>query len=348
VTPARPHIAIVGPSAGGKSELALRLAERLGDAEIVSVDSMCVYRHMDIGTAKPSPADRQRVPHHLIDVVDPDADFSVGEYQRLALLAIADIERRGHRAILVGGTGLYHRAVIDRLEIPGRWPSVRDDLDPDRDDPGDTRALHARLTELDPTSARRIEPTNRRRVVRALEVTIGSGRPFSSFGGGLEEYPHSEHLLVGLQIDRDRLAPRIDARVSEMMAAGFLAEVDALRHRFELSRTARQALGYRELLAHLDGGHREPGDVPAATDARLAGVVAEIGVRTRKFAVRQDRWFRRDPRIRWCRAEDPNLLEDVVSHVAEADRHSSGREIRVGGAPSDRYRDHTTPTTEAP
>ena len=337
----RRHVVIVGPTASGKSDLALELAERLGDAEIVSIDSMCVYRHMDIGTAKPDAADRQRVRHHLIDVVDPDAEFSVGEFQRLALDAIVDIERRGRRAILVGGTGLYHRAVIDRLEIPGRWPDVAAELDPDRDDVADTVALHERLAALDPTSAERIEPTNRRRIVRALEVTIGSGRPFSSYGPGLERYEPSAHLLIGLHVGRDRLGPRIDARVASMMAAGLLAEVAGLRARFALSRTARQALGYRELLHHLDA-------LDDGTAGDLSEVVREIAVRTRQFAVRQDRWFRRDPRLRWIDAEERDLTAQVLDAVEQGDAAVGGAEIRVGSASGDRYRDLNPPTTEAP
>lgn len=335
------HIVIVGPTASGKSELAMELVARMGRAEIVSIDSMCVYRHMDIGTAKPDPAACRRVPHHLIDIVDPDAEFSVGEFQRLALDAIGDIESRGNRAILVGGTGLYHRAVIDRLDIPGRWPDIADELDADRDDPFDTRALHEWLTSLDPQSAQRIEPTNRRRIVRALEVTVGSGRPFSSYGPGLERYEDSEYVLIGLHLQRDRLGPRVDARVSSMMAAGFLAEVAGLRRRFVLSRTARQALGYRELLEHLER-------LEAGAPSGLPEVVAEIGLRTRQFAVRQDRWFRRDPRIQWMGAEDDDLPSRVIAAVDVAGEGVTGEEIRVSGGSGDRYRDLNPSTTEAP
>ena len=174
-------IALVGPTASGKTDVALAVARRLGDVEIVSVDSMQVYRGMDVGTAKPTVAERAEVPHHLLDVADPAEPFSVGAYQALAREALADIERRGRRALLVGGTGLYLTALVDDLTLPGRFPEVAADLETEPD----TVALHERLTTLDPVAAARMQPSNRRRIVRALEVTIGSGRPFSSFGPGL-------------------------------------------------------------------------------------------------------------------------------------------------------------------
>lgn len=284
-------IVIVGPTASGKTALALELATLLGDAEIVSVDSMQVYRRMDIGTGKATRAERALVPHHLLDVVEPSDDFSVAWFQREATTVLDDLAARGKRAILVGGTGLYHRAVVDRLEIPGEYPELRAELERDAatGDPADAaRALHRRLAGLDPAAAERCEPTNARRIVRALEVTLGSGRPFSSYGPGLESYPATEHLLVGLRVDRDAIGPVVGRRIGQMMDDGFLDEVRTLAGEpAGLSRTARQALGYRELLAHLDGHSSE------------AEAVEETVVRTRQFAVRQDRWFRRDPRIEW-------------------------------------------------
>ena len=178
VPPRTRHVALVGTTAVGKSALALAVARREPDVEIVSVDSMQVYRGMDIGTAKPTVAERAEVPHHLIDVADPWDDFTLAWFARTARDAVADIEARGRRALLVGGTGLYLRAVIDDLDIPGRYPEAREALEQDPD----TLGLHRRLADLDPVAAGRMEPTNRRRVVRALEVTVGSGRPFSSFG----------------------------------------------------------------------------------------------------------------------------------------------------------------------
>ncbi|HEY6531424.1 MAG TPA: tRNA (adenosine(37)-N6)-dimethylallyltransferase MiaA [Acidimicrobiales bacterium] len=282
--PSDRHLGLVGPTASGKSALALELARRHPDLEIVAVDSMQVYRGMDIGTAKPTPAEQAEVPHHLLDVADPDDDYTVARFQHDCLAVLADLEARGNRGLLVGGTGLYLRAITDGLDIPGQFPEQRAALDADPD----TAALFERLRGLDPVAAERMEPTNRRRVVRALEVTLGSGRPFSSFGPGLEQYPTAPFPLVALDIDRSDLDERIARRYDQQMADGFLDEVRALLARpGGLSRTARQALGYAELLHHLE--HGTPLDV--ALDTAV--------VRTRRFSRRQQRWFRRDPRIGW-------------------------------------------------
>ncbi|MCU1372914.1 MAG: miaA [Actinomycetia bacterium] len=275
-----PWLAVVGPTASGKSALALELARAAGDVELVSADAMQVYRGMDIGTAKPSAAERAEVAHHLIDVAEPADDFSLARFVELGRAAIADIDARGRRSLIVGGTGLYVRGLVDELEVPGQFPDVRAALDADPD----TEGLHRRLAGLDPLAASRMEPTNRRRVVRALEVTLGAGRPFSSFGPGLDAYPPVSTALVGLHVPLDELDRRIAARVDAMLEAGFLDEVRALG---PPSRTARQALGYRELLEHLEAG------VP------LADAVDRIKLRTRQFARRQLRWFRRDQRVRW-------------------------------------------------
>jgi tRNA dimethylallyltransferase len=297
-------VAIVGPTATGKSALGMAVARAAAagataPAEIVSVDSMQVYRGMDVGTAKPSPADRRAVPHHLVDIVEPTEDFSVARFQRELRPVLEDIRRRDTHALLVGGTGLYVRAAVDGLAIPSRWPGVRAELDAEPD----TTALHRRLQGLDPLAATRMEPTNRRRIVRALEVTIGSGRPFSDHGDGLTAYPPTDVVVVGLTLERDQLTERIAARFHRMLDDGFLEEVVTLadRHGPRLSRTARQALGYRELLRHVEDG--EP----------LDAVVDEAIRRTRTFAVRQERWFRRDPRIHWLDATRP--LDDLVAHV---------------------------------
>lgn len=304
------HLALVGPTASGKSALALAVAEQLGDVEVVSADSMQVYRGMDIGTAKPTPAERARVPHHLLDLVEPDEEFAVAEYQGAARRVLADLEARGRRALLVGGTGLYVRAVVDDLTFPGRYPEVAAELEAEADTP----VLHGRLAELDPAAAARMEPTNRRRVLRALEVTLGAGQPFSSFGPGLEAYPPVPFVQVVLGPPRPVLDQRIHQRYQEQMAAGFLAEVRTLRDRPRgMSGTARQALGYRELLAHLDGEL----SLPAALECAVA--------RTRRFARRQERWFRRDPRVRWRwePAADANplaLLDRVLEDFDQARR----------------------------
>lgn len=282
-TPGR-HVALVGTTASGKSALALALAEALGDVELVSVDSMQVYREMDIGTAKPTAAEQAAVPHHLLDVADPAEEFTVAVFGELVREAVAGIEGRGRRALLVGGTGLYLRAALGELELPGRFPAVATELEAE----ADTAGLHARLATLDPVAASRMEPGNRRRVLRALEVTLGSGRPFSSFGPGLTDYPPSPFRLLGIRLPRPVVDERIAERYRAQLAAGFLHEVRALAARpAGLSRTARQALGYRELL-----------EVVAGT-ATLDEAVETAITRTRRFARRQERWFRRDPRIRW-------------------------------------------------
>jgi len=292
------HVALVGPTASGKSALALGLARRRPEAELVSVDSMCVYRHMDIGTAKPSPGERAEVRYHLLDLVEPHEEFALGRFQVEARRALDDIEARHRRALLVGGTGLYLRAVVDGLSVPGRFPDVADALEAEAQTPAGTERLHARLTGLDPKAAARMEPTNRRRVVRALEVTLGSGRPFSSFGPGLDAYPPTPFTLVGLPFDAPVHDALIHERFGKLLAAGFVEEVRGLARRpGGLSRTARQALGYRELLAHVEQG------VP------LDQAVREAERRTRAFARRQWAWFRRDPRIRWLDPSRDHLVQ---------------------------------------
>ena len=294
------HLALVGTTASGKSALAFEVARRRPDVELMSVDSMCVYRGMDVGTAKPSAAQRAEVPHHLLDLADPSEDYSVSRFQAAARETIEGIEARGHRAVLVGGTGLYLQAVVDDLELPGRWPEVAAELEAEADGPGGVASLHARLADLDPVAAARMLPSNRRRVVRALEVTLGSGRRFSSFGPGLAAYPSSpattasRFALVGLRLPVATVARRIEERFLGQLRHGFVEEVRGLSSRpAGLSRTARQALGYRELLAHVERG------VP------LEEATAEGIRRTRSFARRQRAWFGRDPRITWLEPVDP-------------------------------------------
>ncbi len=305
-------VALVGVTASGKSDVALEVAERRGDCEIVSVDSMCVYRGMDIGTSKPGLAARRAVPHHLLDLVDPDEDYSVTRFQDEASEALAAIASRGHHALLVGGTGLYARAVIDDLTFPGRFPEVLAELEADLDAGRASVAdLHARLAVLDPVGASRMEPTNRRRVVRALEVTLGSGRPFSEFGPGLEAYPERGIAQVGLGRSMEETDRRIAARFTAMVAAGLVDEVQALASRpAGLSRTARQALGYREVLAHVEDG------------APLEDCLDEAVRRTRQFARRQAAWFRRDPRITW--AEGPAGVDELLERTLTAQAARGG------------------------
>jgi tRNA dimethylallyltransferase len=299
-------VALVGVTAAGKSAVALQLARRRGDCDIVSVDSMCVYRGMDIGTSKPDAAARAAVPHHLLDLVDPEEEFTVSQFQAAAREALAAVSDAGRHALLVGGTGLYHRAVVDDLAIPGRYPEVAAALEAELDEgEAEPADLHARLRALDPVAAARVAPTNRRRVVRALEVTLGAGRPFSEFGPGLEVYPEAGIAQVGLAVPLAAVDRRIEARFDGMVQVGLVEEVRALAARPKgLSRTARQALGYREILAHVEQG------VPIAPCLEAA-----VG-RTRQFARRQASWFRRDPRVRWAAGPDEAeaLLERALVH----------------------------------
>ncbi len=317
--------ALVGPTASGKSQIALEAVravrtrvrsgpeEVVGDIELISVDSMAVYRGMDIGTAKPPPEVRSEVRYHLLDLVDPSEEFTVTQFQQAARDAMVEIAERGNHAVLVGGTGLYLRSVIDDLEFPGRYPDIAQALRVELDACGaegtDERArgsaaLHARLASLDPVAAGRIEPGNERRLVRALEVTVGSGRQFSSYGPGLERYPPTTFSMVGVLPDASAMDQRIADRFEMWMDDGFLEEVRNLAGRpGGLSRTARQALGYRELLSHLEDG------VP------LAGAVEEAVRRTRQFARRQLAWFRRDPRIAWVEP-DADPLSAVMASLA--------------------------------
>ena len=295
------RVAIVAPTAAGKSEVAMAVATAVPGAEIVAVDSMQVYAGMDIGTAKPTAADRAAVVHHGLDLVDPSARFTLADY----LVATRPVMSGGTQPlVLVAGTGLYLNALLDGLEPPGEWPDIRAELERRADD--DLGALARELADVDPAAARRTEPGNRRRIVRALEVCLGSGRPFSSFGPGLDRYPASEVVMVGLRWDRDALAERVARRVDQMIAAGFVDEVAALiEFHGGLSATAGQALGYKEILQHLRG------------EATLDDAVEQIVVRTRQFAVRQERWYRRDPRIRWIDV-DADPVEAAAPSVTQA------------------------------
>jgi tRNA dimethylallyltransferase len=287
-------VAIVGSTASGKSAVALDVARTLGDVELVSIDSMQVYRGMDIGTAKPTLAERAEIPHHLLDLVEPTEEFTVAEFRDAFAGVLDEIGGRGHRALLVGGTGLYHRVVIDDFDLPGQWPEIRLELEAD----ADTHALFERLRTLDPAATIKMEPTNRRRIIRALEVTLGSGRAFSSFGPGVDDYPTSHVAQIGLRWPREVIAERIVRRVEQMLADGLVEEVRALAEA-GFSRTAAQALGYKEILETIEGRMSQD------------EAVAMIVTRTRQFAVRQERWFRRDPRVRWIDVE-----HDVVAEAA--------------------------------
>jgi tRNA dimethylallyltransferase len=283
---ADPLLALVGPTASGKTEAAVAVAEIL-DAEIVSVDSMLVYEGMDVGTAKPSLEQRARVPHHLIDVVRPSETFTVARYQSMARAAVEGVSDRGHRVLLAGGSGLYFRAVVDRLEFPGTDPETRAALEAEAAVLGGS-ALHDRLADLDPVAAEKIEPENVRRTVRALEVAAVTGRAFSSFAAPWEHFDATRVRAAGLELPRQELARRIEARVRAMLDEGVLAEVAALVERgFGGWLTATQAIGYAEFARHIAG------------ELTLEEAVAGTVKRTKELARRQMVWFRRDPRIRW-------------------------------------------------
>jgi tRNA dimethylallyltransferase len=297
-------VAVIGATAAGKSELSLRLAQAL-DGEVISADSMQLYRGMDIGTGKLTPDERRGVPHHLLDVWDVTEPASVSEYQRLARAAIQDIVGRGRTPILTGGSGLYVRAVIDDLEFPGTDPGVRARLDSELERVG-AASLHARLADVDPAAAAAILPGNGRRIVRALEVVELSGRPFSAT---LPRYQAVRPTIqLGLELPRPLLDQRIEARVGQMWQAGLVGEVRGLVDAgLREGRTASRALGYTQVLRCIDGGCTE-------AEARAETVLA-----TRRFARRQESWFRRDPRVAWLPAAEP-----VETGVALATIEASG------------------------
>jgi tRNA dimethylallyltransferase len=294
-------IAVVGPTASGKSDLALTLAELL-DGEIVNADAMQLYRGMDIGTAKLPFEQRRGIRHHQLDVLDVTEEASVAAYQREARLDIAGIRSRRRRPILVGGSGLYVRAVLDRLDIPPTDPAVRARLESELAAEG-VAEMHLRLRRADPVAARAIQPKNERRVVRALEVIELTGRPFSATLPS-REYEHPT-ITIGLVVPRPELDARIAARVHQMWDAGLLDEVRRLDVAgLREGRTAAKALGYSQGLAHLDG-------ILSAEQA-----IEDTIASTRRFARRQESWFRPDHRIHWLGYDDPQLIEHAQDVLA--------------------------------
>jgi tRNA dimethylallyltransferase len=295
-------VAVVGPTASGKSSLAVGLAQRIGNAEIVNADSMQLYRGMDIGTAKPSIEERGGVRHHLFDVLDVTQTASVAEFQAWARETIADCLARAVTPIVVGGSALYVRAILDRLDFPGTDPAVRQRWKAELEARG-PEALHAELAARDPAAAAQILPTNDRRVVRALEVIELTGKPFTASMPPYESV-FDGLTMLGLDVPRAALDVRLAARVDQMWADGFVEEVRALREQgLDDGLTASRALGYQQILAFLRGETTED-------EARTATVTG-----TRKFARRQDRLFRKDPRIRWLPYDAPDLLDRAVQLV---------------------------------
>jgi len=295
-------IAVIGPTAAGKSDLAVALAERLGAAEIVNADSMQLYRRMDVGTAKMPVAERRGVPHHLLDVLDVTDTATVAEFQQLARAAIADCQARSVRPVLVGGSALYLRAVLDPLEFPGTDAALREKWSQALDDQG-PEALHAELARRDPAAAASILPTNGRRIVRALEVGELTGEPFTAtMPPPVSIYPRVS--VLGVDVPRDLLDERIARRVDRMWDDGLVQEVRDLRDLgLEQGLTAPRALGYQQVLAFLNGETTEE----EAREATIAG--------TRRFARRQDRLFRKDPRVHWLPWDAPDLVERTLAHV---------------------------------
>lgn len=301
--PARavPVVAVVGATAAGKTSLSIELAESLG-GEVINTDAMQVYRGMDIGTAKAAPEERRGVPHHLLDVLDIAEPLSVADFQERARTLIAALRAARRTPVLVGGSALYTRAILDRFEFPGTDPALRARLEGELAEVGAV-AMHERLRAVDPEAASRILVDNARRTVRALEVVELTGRPFSASLPTLE-YADPASVQIGVDIDRPSLDARIVARVDAMFAAGFVDEVAALVPRGLLaSRTAAMAIGYREVAAALAGEI-------TLEEARERTVVA-----TRRFARRQDAWFRKDPRIVWIPYDAPDRLERALDAV---------------------------------
>ena len=314
--PLNGNLVIVGSTASGKSSLAIELARRRSNVEIISIDSMAIYRGMNIGTATPTVAEQEEIPHHLINIVDPSDEFALPLFQSAVEKALEEITNRGNRAVLVGGTGLHVRAVVDRLQVPPRFLSIRNEIEliPE------TAFLYRRLNDLDPLASEKIEPGNRRRIVRALEVTLGTGRPFSSFGPGLDVYPPSPFTEIGIRMPRDLNDLRIAERYKRQIEDGFVEEVKNLvSDGRELSKTASQALGYKQIISYIEGENT----LEEAIESAIAS--------TRRFARRQEKWFRRDPRIQWMELQkDPfELLEEVIKVFDLIGRNTSNEFVKV-------------------
>ena len=299
-----PIVAIVGPTASGKTALSLDLAAAL-DGEIVNTDAMQVYRGMDIGTAKLPVAERRGIPHHLLDTLEVRDPATVAEFQGWARTVIARLRARGATPVLVGGSALYTRAILDRFEFPGTDPAVRARLEAELERVG-SAALHARLRAVDPLAADRIEVENGRRVVRALEVVEITGAPFSATLP-VQEYVDPRTVQLGVAIDRETLEERIAARVRRMFDEGLLDEVERLLDRgLAEGRTASLAIGYRQAMAVLAG------------EMSLDEAIERTVIATRRFARRQLAWWRDDPRITWLDHDDPDRVAKALAVVRAA------------------------------
>lgn len=299
-------VSIVGPTASGKTGLGIAIARRLAErgerAEIVNADAYQMYRGMDIGTAKPTAEEQAAVPHHLIDIIDPDDTMTVARFQQLARRTIAELQSRGIRPILVGGSGLYARAAIDDISFPGTDPKIRERLERRELEEG-AGALFEELRAKDPQAAARMDPRNPRRTIRALEVIELTGRPYSAT---LPRYRYVvASVQIGLDLDRADLDRRIDIRTAQMREAGFLDEARRLRPHMGL--TASRALGYQQMFDLLDG----------LWDERDAW--ADVAQKTKRLARKQMGWFGRDPRIHWLQALNPALVDNAMAIIDHAD-----------------------------
>ena len=276
-------------------------ATTVPNVHIIAADAMQVYRRMDIGTAKPTEDDQTRVVHYCVDVAEPSERYSVARFAEDVAAARKKISKADASELIVGGTGLYVTALVDGLSMPGDYPKIRTQLEANRD----TEALYEQLSELDPEAVKKIDPNNRRRMIRALEVCLGSGKTFSSFGEGIGAYPPVDTVQIGIKWPREALRERIALRVHKMIEAGLVDEVrGVLNEPKGISDTARQALGYKEIIEHIE----RRWTLEEAIDATI--------LRTQQFAVRQERWYRRDPRIQWVEVQNDPIAEVAPLVVA--------------------------------
>lgn len=301
-------IAIVGPTATGKSDLAVAVAQHLGGperVEIINADAYQLYKGMDVGTAKITSEEQQGVTHHLLDVLDPTQDSSVAAFQRDSRAVLDDIAARGKRAVVVGGSGLYVRAMLDDMNFPGTDPDVRAQLEARAAQVG-TRTIFEQLRELDPAAAQSIGPFNERRIIRALEVIEITGQPYSA------NLPKQEYVrpafTIGLDFDRAALDERVSLRVHQMIERGLVQEVESLVAQ-GIGKTAERAVGYAEIISHLRG------------EVTLAEAAEQIIANTRRLTRKQMGWFGRDPRITWLKGDTDTLVEDALDAIA---RHDQG------------------------
>ena len=294
-------VVVLGPTASGKSDVAMAAATSVPNVHIIAADAMQVYRRMDIGTAKPTEEDQRRVVHYGVDVAEPSERYSVARFAEDVAAARKKISKADASELIVGGTGLYVTALVDGLSMPGDYPKIRAQLEANRD----TKALYEQLSELDPEAVKKIDPNNRRRMIRALEVCLGSGKTFSSFGEGIGAYPPVDTVQIGIKWKREALRERIALRVHKMVEAGLVDEVrGVLNEPKGISDTARQALGYKEIIEHIE----RRWTLEEAIDATI--------LRTQQFAVRQERWYRRDPRIQWVEVQNDPIAEVTPLVVA--------------------------------